>query len=232
MKFGQILDIEEAKRELSIRLIKARDELSLKESTDSLNPKIITNRELSRRAGISPSYVDNMMAGNNIPSLNIFFKISTALERDPLQMIKGLERFIVPKNFSVETGDSIEEVNYLKIVKMDLDKYLSTIELDKKDKIKLIPTDEFYIEVEDNSMEALGLKKGSTVFWKEHSATPINGRLYVIKLDNQKIIRKVWIIKDRIILIPCALSLDYEIEEYPKTKVEIIGVPITVKRML
>ena len=81
-------------------------------------------------------------------------------------------------------------------------------------------------------MEALRIVKGPSVFWKEHSGEVFNGRLFIVRVDSKKVIRRVWNVEGRTVLIPCAMHLDYEVEEYHNNEVDIIGVQITVKKML
>ena len=142
----------------------------------------------------------------------------------------GLEWFIQPKGFkmSEDSKDLLIQYDYMIKTQTEYNKYLKDME---RDNYKVVlPSEDFYekLIVEDDSMDAYGIKKSLVVTYKKNSHDFVNGEIYVVKCKGRDIIRRIWKCGDKVILIPCSVKPEYPIEEFDKEKVEICGTIINV----
>jgi transcriptional regulator with XRE-family HTH domain len=106
-------------------LVKDKDEAIslLIERLNSLKEaKGYSNRKISQVTGISPAHIDGIMRGRNFPSLEKIIRIVISLEGDLNQTLKGLESFIKPKGFKIQSWDNQTHKSYYKEVSIILTK--------------------------------------------------------------------------------------------------------------
>lgn len=203
--------------------------------TERINEKFpgITNRKLADKTGISPSFMNSLKNGTSLPSLDNVFKLSYGLDVSPFYFTDGLELHIKPTNFDPQPDSSESEMEYKKKVSYMYDIFFKDKEAEEKakgkSKLRLIP-EEIQLEINDNSMSSFSIFKKSTLLYRRYDGF-VNGQVYVIKVDGEIMVRRIWKTEDgkRYILIPCSDKL-YDIIEKPcdDESVEFLGIPVNV----
>lgn len=217
-----INDFEEAKEVLKQRLEKARNKEEHR----------LTNKEIARRAEISPSHVDGIMRGQNLPSLEKLIRISLVLEEDPLHFVEDLEQFIKPVGFKVEKWGPEEVSDYHKQTKALLYK----IKTELAEKSLYVPKDKKEIiftggriTLNDDAMAAAGMPKGSIVHWTREKDALIDGELYFLQFASYAVIRRIYKVADKIILLPSTISSKDDIEVRELKDLLMWGIPYKVE---
>ena len=217
-----INDFEEAKEVLRDRLEKARNKEEHR----------LTNKEIARRAEISPSHVDGIMRGQNLPSLEKLVRISLVLEEDPMDLAQGLEQFIKPVGFKFEEWGPEEVNEYQKLTRALLHK----IKTELAEKSLYIPKDRKEmiftggrIPMDDNAMAAAGMPKGSIVHWTRKKDALIDGELYFVQFESYAVIRRIYKLTDKIILLPSTILSKDDIEVRELKDLLMWGIPYKVE---
>lgn len=205
-------------------------------------------------SGFNDSYLNKLLEPNKdkpIPSMNMIFRFSYFFNVLPKEFIEGLEQIIKLPGYKIYENSidfANSELDYLLKLTDAYSRFCkdpkNKVENEKehKNKVKLIPVD-FLLEIEDSSMDAYGIKKGSSLLYKSkynevkladnpgfiNSEYFINGNVYVVELGKTKLIRRLWKVskQDTCVLIPCSTSPDeHEIMEAKCDNIKIIGIPI------
>jgi len=218
-------------------------------------PYGLSIKRFGELAGFNDSYLNKILDPDNnskpTPSMNTVFRLSYFLNVNPKELIDGLELIINLPGYKIDKknlGSDIAEYNYYHKLTDAYTQFCkdpknnSGNEDEFKNKIKLVPVD-FLITTEDSSMDAYGIKKGSSILYKTkynevkladyqdfiNSEHFINGKVYVVDFDGTQLIRKLWKVSkhDICILIPCStLPEEYKIIEANCKDIKIIGIPI------
>lgn len=221
MEFAEINDLREARLILADRLRQALDQNS--------HHGITSVQRLAEATGISTSYVASILRAEKTPSLGYVFLLSEALGIYVPELIVGLERFIKPKNYIVKDRTDQEKARYELAIQYEWERFISNtarsknVSYDEKDLGVNRPEE---LMIYDNSMEALGIKKGSTVIYSFLRDEPIIGNIYIARSKGKLVLRRLWSHGDYYILIPCSNDLSYEVDVVHREDSEIIGIPI------
>lgn len=219
-EFGYFKDKKDASIVLVERIrnsLKVNDNMSL--------------RELSRKTGLSESFINKLMATDVITSMKSLYKIAYVLDVHPLYLLNGLELHIKPKGLKIDKDTEIDELlrnYYEKKVEAEY-----SVEKKKLDSIKevaasKVESDLKSIIIDDFSMNAAGISKNATLYYSENSVEIVNGGIYVIKYFNDKMVRRLWKItfesQSKYLLIPYSTFMyDYPILELEELEFDVIG---------
>jgi len=221
MEFAEINDIKEARLILSERLRQALDH----NSTHGIK----SVQRLAEETGISTSYVASILRAEKTPSLGYVFLLSEALGAYVPELIIGLEKYIKPKNYIVKDDSEQERLRYELAIQYEWERFISSnprptrIKNDEED-LGVDRPEELFIY--DNSMEALGIRKGSVVLYSFYKGEPENGNIYVARLDGKLALRRLWVWGDYFIWMPCSNDLSYGVEIIHREDIGTIGVPV------
>lgn len=219
MGFGDVIYLEHAKVKIGTRI------------RNAIKDKGYTYRKVESGTKIKHSHVSNLANGKILPTLETIFRLSEYLEVDYKYLISDLEMFIKPTGFNYEneTPSLEEEARYQIEVEREYNRYLNreypVFNTDNlKPKIKLREIIEW--KATDSSMNLLNISNNSivNVIKLEESEASNNGKVYLLKLDEKEMVRRIWVLNDKIILIPYSTNPKYSIEEVEVSRVGIIGI--------
>ena len=88
--------------------------------------------------------------------------------------------------------------------------------------------DEIVYKNEDTLMATEGILMGSKITYKKLDSQPWNGGLYVIKVNKQTLIRRIWMVDDNVLLIPSTIHSGEDLQLVPYKDVEEWGVIVSV----
>lgn len=219
-EFGQFKDKEQATKILAERIrncLKSNNEMSL--------------RELSRRTGLSESFINKLMAADVITSMKSLYKIAYTLDVHPLYLLNGLERHIKPKGLKIEDAN-IDEllIEYYK-KKVEAEYSSEKVKLDALQEVAASsnqPSELKSMIIKDCSMNAAGIAENATIYYNEESIEVVNGGIYVIKYFNDKMVRRLWKVtfedQYKYLLISYSTFMyDYPILELEELEFDVIG---------
>ena len=223
-----ISNVDEAKKEIGKRI------------KSLIKSKRYSYKEVSESSGISYSYLSDVTNGKYLPSVDTVYKISSLLGINVKELLHGLEYWIKPKGLSF---DNLELTDNDYIVYYDLlYKETKNIEysMDNKEErdtnksnIKLTLHS---VVVEDNSMELVGILKGSTITVKkgdgDKNVEIESEKIYHIKYNNKLLTRKVFDCGDYLILIPFSNDSKFYIEKVKREDLEAIWLVSSVTTIL
>jgi transcriptional regulator with XRE-family HTH domain len=221
MKFGEVVKVSEARNILSMRLRKYLEN----------NDNIRSVQELSNATGISPSYTAALLRGEKTPSLEYLFILSNELGAYVPEVILGLELYIKPRGYKISNLSPEEEERYYRTVEAEWKRFLDKVSHGGRPepaRSTMSVSDIHETLLYDKSMEALGMRKGSLVSWKEIDENIEAGKIYMVRYNNRIIPRRIWLEGDWVILIPCSTSIDFEVVSVHREDLDIVGIPIGV----
>ena len=172
----------------------------------------LTQRELARRAGVSPQYLCDVEAGRVNPSLAVLEKIAFGLGVPTAALFSGrdardLETVEVPVLGSVPAGGPIvtEEV------------VLGHIPLPRR----LAREDVFALEVSGDSMRDMGIEKGDIVLVRQQPVAEA-GQTVIARVEGEVTCKRFYPRGDRVRLEPANDA--FRPLEFRADEVEIVGV--------
>lgn len=194
----------------------------------------LSNREIARRTGISPAHIDGIMRGRNLPSLEKLIRISLILNKDPFEMVDGLEMYIKPVGFNIELWDEETELEYKKHM-LAIIRYAEE-EFDVSDD-DIEPESTQYphtgeITVEDETMRFDGFLKDGKVHAMWVKEEIVNGNIYCVNYKGEYFVRRLWQIGSQVLLIPSVIHDSKSIVQCEVDDIEEIGIPYRVDNML
>ena len=221
-----IIDKEKAKQILSERLIKAKDiyinETGLK----------YTFRELSSKIGISTAHIEGVVNGRQMSSLEKLVKLAVAFNTDPFELVEGLQLHIKPIGFRIEKWDVNEKEEYNKQLQAMIDDNIREVNNDyrygKEYTLNNIPEKVASI-IDDNAMTMDGIPKGSKVYWIRSSDEIVNGKIYFVKFKGKNIVRRLWKVGERVIIVHSIFKSGIDIEETELFQIKERGLPYRVE---
>ena len=201
--------------------------------------------DVGNKINISASAVSDVFNGRYFPTLKTVFKLSDCFGLDYMELLKGVEKHIYPKGYkpSDNPNDLIDMYKYRLLVNEEYEKYKKekqdfdrisydelTIDIPKRNDLKDIP-------IYDNSMDAIGIRKGLFVTYKEWDGHVKSGDIYVMYIPkrNDTYIRRVWMYGEevtKVILIPCSTSPNVPIMEHYIEDIEFLGTIHSIKHEL
>lgn len=219
MEFAQIANINDAKQKIGARIRNAIKDMGY------------TYRKVEEESGINRSHVSNLSNGKIMPTLETIFKLSKELHVDYKLMISGLELFIKPTgfNFIDENPSQDEEMRFQVEVEREYYRYIGkkypTLN-NEAGKSNIILQEIIEWKATDDSMDLLNIDVGSRVnVIKLAAKDPLtNGRVCLLKLDGKEIIRRIWKVTDKMILIPYTTNSKHTIEEFDVEEVQVVGI--------
>lgn len=225
MDNNMIVNVDDAKIEIGKRL------------KFEIKSKRYSYRKIADATGISYSYLSDVANGKYLPSVEIIYKVSNFIGSNIRELLNGLEYWIKPKgvNFdSMYLTDSDLTVYY------DLlEKEMANIErvnenedeLAKKNKskIKLILKS---VVAEDNSMNLLGILKGSTLTIEGTIKIIESGKIYFFEYNGKSFVRRIYDSGDYYILIPYSTIEKYKIQKAHKEDIKLLGLVSSVTTIL
>lgn len=224
MESKLIKDANVAKEVLIERLQAARNQYEEK----------LSNREIARRTGISPAHIDGIMRGRNLPSLEKLIRISLILNKDPFEMVDGLEMHIKPVGFNIEQWDAEAELEYKKhmlaIIRYAEEEF-NVSDDDIEPESTQYPHNGEMI-VQDEAMRYDGFLKDGKVYAMWLDEEIVNGKIYCIKYNGKYLVRRLWQIGSQVLLIPSIVDDKDSIDECEINDIEEIGIPYRVDNML
>ena len=225
--FGSITNKDDAKEEISSRLNGMIQQLG--------GYGLGNAQRLVELTGRSKQYISDLLNGKKMPSLETVFLISRALNRDFKELLSGLEDHIKPKGYSIVDFTFDEQVRYYIAIQNEWSRFLSEQEelnagITYPNSISLIKIKE--MKLYDKSMEGVGLVKGSSIRYTPLNEEVKNGRVYIVRHNDKLIARRVWLVDDEVILIPCDNDLTYDIIQANKNEVVFEGVPTGISYSL
>ncbi|MEW6049419.1 MAG: transcriptional repressor LexA [Bacillota bacterium] len=174
--------------------------------------KQLTQRELARRAGVSPQYLCDVECGRVNPSLSALEKIAAGLglptvalltERDP----RDLETVEIPVIGSVPAGGPVvtEEavLDYLPLPR------------------RLAREGVFALEVSGDSMRDMGIEHGDIVLVRQQPVAEV-GQTVIVRVEGEVTCKRYYPRGNKIRLEPANSS--FQPLEFNPDKVEIVGV--------
>lgn len=221
-----IIDKDEAKKILGERLHKAKElytnETGLK----------YTFRELSSKIGISTAHIEGVVNGRQLSSLEKLVKLAVAFNADPFELVENLQLHLKPLGFKIEKWDVNEREEYYKQLQAMIDYNIRDLDDDHKHgneyRFNNIPEKLFSI-IDDNAMTMDGIPKGSKVYWKRSSDEIVNGKIYFVKFKGKNIVRRLWKVGNKVILVPSSFESGISIEETEVMYIEDRGLPYRVE---
>lgn len=221
-----IIDKDEAKKILGERLHKVKElytnETGLK----------YTFRELSSKIGISTAHIEGVVNGRQLSSLEKLVKLAVAFNADPFELVEGLQLHLKPLGFKIEKWDVNEREEYYKQLQAMIDDNIRDLDDDhqfgKENTFNNIPEKLFSI-IDDNAMTMDGIPKGSKVYWKRSSDEIVNGKIYFVKFKGKNIVRRLWKVGTKVVLVPSIFKSGIGIEETEVMYIEDRGLPYRVE---
>lgn len=222
--YNLIIDKEEAKKILSERLQKAKKSYIIETGLK------YTFRELSSKIGISSAHIEGVVNGRQLSSLEKLVKLAIAFNADPFELVDGLQLHIKPIGFKISNWDLDEREEYNKILQAMVDSSTRDLGEGHIDGYTYYNHPDDYVAIiDDNAMVMDGIPKGSRIYWSRSYKEIVNGKLYFIKFKGKNIVRRLWRVGEKVVLVPSIFKSGYKIEETDAFQVEERGVPYRVQ---